>query len=94
MDIHREVIGQQYYLYVSLDWFPIRCIVNETMLLVDQHLLSLTEEEGLIICVSRQERDASLLEQPVIACSAAAKQRGVVIGMEAQKALALMQQTM
>ena len=38
MDIHREVIGTQYYLYGSLHWFPVEFVMNEKMILVNQYL--------------------------------------------------------
>ena len=86
MDIHREVIGTQYYLYGSLHWFPVEFVMNEKMILVNQYLSRLIFEEGLG-CHPAQ----SLLHLPVASCSELAKQRGVVIGMEAEEALVLLQ---
>ena len=51
MDIHREVIGTQYYLYGSLHWFPVEFDMNEKMVLVNQDLSGLILEEGLALCV-------------------------------------------
>ena len=32
MDVHRVVIGEQYYLQLSVGWYPIQCIMNEQMI--------------------------------------------------------------
>ena len=91
MDIHREVIGTQYYLYGSLHWFPVEFVMNEKMILVNQYLSRLIFEEGLVLCVTKCHPAQSLLHLPVASGSELAKQRGVVIGMEAEEALVLLQ---
>lgn len=53
MDIHREVIGTQYYLYGALQWFPIEFVMNEKMILVNQYMSRLVFEEGLVLCVTK-----------------------------------------
>ena len=91
MDIHREVIGTQYYLYGALQWFPIEFVMNEKMILVNQYMSRLVFEEGLVLCVTKSHPVQSLLRLPVASCSEQARQRGVVIGMEAEEALLLLQ---
>lgn len=90
VDVHRIVIGDQYYLQVSFGRYPICCVMNDQMILVNQQLSALTQEDALVLCV-RQKKGEDLLSLPVGAISASARQRGVRLGMEAKEALLLLQ---
>ena len=80
MDVHRIVIGDQYYLQVSFGRYPICCVMNDQMILVNQQLSALTQEDALVLCV-RQKKGEDLLSLPV----------GAISGMEAKEALLLLQ---
>lgn len=91
MDIHRVIIGDQYYLFVAFNMYPICCIMNEQMILVNQQLKEMVKEDRLVLCVHQSSPSKDLLEQRITACSEQAMQRGVVLGMEAKQALLLLQ---
>lgn len=90
MDVHRVVIGEQYYLQLSVGWYPIQCIMNEQMILVNQYLLQLIEREDIVLCVYQSDAE-NLLTLPIVKMSKKAQSRGVQIGMEAKEALLFLQ---
>ncbi len=90
MDVHRIVIGDQYYLQISFGRYPICCVMNEQMILVNQLMAPLVESGDVVLCVN-QQGERELWRLPLIAISEAAKQRGVAVGMEAKEALLLLQ---
>ena len=65
MDVHRIVIGDQYYLQVSFGRYPICCVMNDQMILVNQQLSALTQEDALVLCV-RQKKGEDLLSLPCL----------------------------
>lgn len=91
MDVHRIVVGEQYFLQISFDHFPICCVMNEKMILVNQHFAPLVGKEGIVLCVYQPEKTKDLLTLPIMEASENAKQRGVWIGMEAKEAILLLQ---
>ena len=75
MDVHRVIIGDQYYLFVAFNMYPICCIMNEQMILVNQQLKEMVKEDRLVLCVHQSSPSKDLLEQRITACSVDDKEK-------------------
>lgn len=91
MDVHRIVVGNQYFLQISFERFPICCLMNEDMIVVNQHIASLVRENEIVLCVYQKKKGEDLLRLPIMEASESAKQRGVLIGMVAKEAILFLQ---
>ncbi len=91
MDVHRIVVGNQYFLQISFERFPICCVMNEDMIVVNQYSASLVREKEIVLCVHQKKKGEDLLHLPIMEASESAKQRGVMIGMEAKEAILFLQ---